>query len=105
MTRALGRGGSVAAVLVALAASSGAAQATSCCEARKTPDGFVALRQKPSPDAPLIIKVPSGEAVCFGTEKPKEKAPRSWDYGMYVDPARVPHWGWINRRLLSRQCG
>jgi hypothetical protein len=81
------------------------ASATSCCEVLRTPDGFLALRKGPSPDAPLVRKVPSGRDICFGTERPKIPHPPSWDYGMFVDEARVPHWGWVNRRFLSKQCG
>ncbi len=94
-----------AAVLGALAASSSEASATACCEVLRTKDGFVALRKGPSPSARLIQKVPSGREICFGTVRPETPHSPSWDFGMFVDDAKVPHWGWVNKRLLSKQCG
>lgn len=53
----------LAAVIAVLPASD--AVATYVCTVQKSPDGFVALREKPSEDGELITKAQPGDAIVI----------------------------------------
>jgi Bacterial SH3 domain len=79
------------------------AAATAYCNVLPTRDGFVALRNGPSPTARLIHRMKPGESVQLdGTEI----ARGGWIKVYYVGPNRsVIAEGWVNGRLIERECG
>ena len=81
------------------------AQASFCCEVRKTKDGFLALRSGPGTRFRLLAKVPSGEMVCFGSREDDAPDTGDWIEGWYTGTDGVRHNGWINGRFLLDECG
>jgi hypothetical protein len=91
------------AVLMSLAALSTPAHATAFCEVLPTRDGFVALRDAPSPAGKLIRRMKPGEDVRIDSTVRQRGG---WMKVFYTGPDRslsVP--GWVSRRLVARECG
>lgn len=98
---------SLLAAALLLPVTGGEAAASSFCEVRRTADGFVALREGPSAEARMLVRMRADDEVML-TEV------RQGDW------VRVLHWpgqtrlsdggfargrpGWVNRRLLG-DCG
>jgi hypothetical protein len=79
------------------------ARATAFCDVRPTRDGFVALRDAPSPDGRLIRRIKSGEDVQLDRERP---ARGNWMSVYYRGPDRSLNLrGWVNQRLIGDTCG
>jgi uncharacterized protein YraI len=91
--------------LAALGLAPQSAHATACCAVSRTPDGFLAMRTGPGPNFPMIIKIPSGKGVCFGSRDPKQPKTGNWEYGSYTDGQNQTYRGWVNTRYLQRDCG
>jgi hypothetical protein len=91
------------AAIAAFAALATPAAATSFCEILPTPDGFVALRDSPSPRGKLLRRMKTGETVQIdSTAKPRG----GWMKVFYTGPDRsLMLAGWVNRRLVERECG
>jgi hypothetical protein len=94
------------AFLVAVAAmlvGSAPACATSYCEVLPTHDGFVALRDAPRPTAKLIRRLKAGETVQIDSAA---KSQDGWMKVFYTGPDRsLLQPGWVNRRLIAKECG
>lgn len=79
------------------------AAATSYCEVLPTRDGFVALRDAPSASGRLIRRMKAGEDVQIDSTVPERGG---WMKVFYTGPDRLlMQPGWVNRRLVSRECG
>jgi hypothetical protein len=80
-----------------------AAGATAYCDVMPTRDGFVALRNGPNPSAKLVHRMKSGESVQLDRT---ENARGGWIKVYYVGPNRsVIAEGWVNGKLIARECG
>jgi hypothetical protein len=79
------------------------ASATSYCDVLPTRDGFVALRDAPRSTAKLIRRLKTGETVQIdSTTEPQA----GWMKVFYTGPDRSQMQpGWVNRRLIARECG
>jgi hypothetical protein len=107
--------GRAAAVALAFCSASGAkAEIFSVCSALPTPDGFVALRDSPSPSGRLIARMHSDEIVVIDVKGGKLVRSGGWlSVSHYPGPAfpkpgdpdfgRVRH-GWAKDRLIG-ECG
>jgi hypothetical protein len=93
----------LAAALFGFAMWPSTAWATAYCEVLPTRDGFVALRENPAPASRLVRRMKAGESVQLDTTvKPRA----GWTKVFYTGPDRtlmLP--GWVNRRLIERECG
>jgi Bacterial SH3 domain len=91
--------GAVAALLLGGAQAS----ATSYCDVLPTRDGFVALRDAPRSTAKLIRRLKSGDTVQIdSTARPQG----GWVKVFYTGPDRSQMQpGWVNRRLIAKECG
>jgi hypothetical protein len=89
--------------VTALLLNAAPAFATAYCEVLPTRDGFVALRENPSPASRLVRRMKAGETVQLDTTvKPRA----GWTKVFYTGPDRtlmLP--GWVNRRLIEKECG
>ncbi len=81
------------------------AHATACCLVRPTADGFLAMRAGPGARFQLLKKIPSGDAVCFGSPDPDAPNTGNWTYGFYTDASSRTYYGWVNARYLEKECG
>ncbi|MGL4239893.1 MAG: SH3 domain-containing protein [Beijerinckiaceae bacterium] len=88
---------------VLAAGNASPAQATAFCDGLPTRDGFVALRDAPSANGKLVRRMKSGESVQIDSTVRERNG---WMKVFYVGADRslsVP--GWVNRRLVERECG
>jgi Bacterial SH3 domain len=91
----------MASALVLLGAAP--ASATAYCDILPTRDGFVALRNGPSSSAKLIRRMKAGEDVQIDST---ERQRGGWMKVFYTGPDRsLMLAGWVNRRLIARECG
>lgn len=88
-----------------LLGSAAPARATACCEVKRTSDGFLAMRSGPGARFALLKKIPSGDAVCFGSRDPDEPDTGHWIYGFYTDASGQTYHGWVNDLYLFDECG
>jgi hypothetical protein len=97
-----------------LVLGSGSALSHNVCTVKPTPDGFVALRQKPSADGSLIVRMRPGDMVVIEKRGYEFVQSGNWwrasHYRGEVFPepaesefARVRK-GWVNSRLID-DCG
>jgi hypothetical protein len=92
--------GAVVATLFALATP---AHATAFCEVLPTRDGFVALRDAPSAQGKLLRRLKPGEDVQIDSTVRQRSG---WMKVFYTGPDRsLSQPGWVNRRLVVRECG
>jgi hypothetical protein len=97
MTRTL-----IGATLVSLAWAV-TAHATAYCEVLPTRDGFVALRDAPNANGKLLRRLKTGEDVQIDSTV-RERA--GWIKVIFTGEDRTQNQpGWVNRRLISRECG
>lgn len=86
------------ALLAALAALaflySGAAHADACAVVLKTPDGFLALREKPTVQSTMIAKLLQGDYLAAV----ENKKAGIW---MYVTESRDGTEGWVSRKHVQ----
>lgn len=85
------------------------AHATYVCDIQRTPDGFVALRANPSPEATLLARMRPGQMVRLG-----ERSSGAWRQVTYWAGGQVPtendaahrqgRRGWVHGQLLG-DCG
>jgi hypothetical protein len=79
------------------------ASATSYCDVLPTRDGFVALRDGPSSAAKLIRRLKTGDSVQIDSTT---ELRGGWMKVFYTGPDRsLMQPGWVNRRLVARECG
>jgi hypothetical protein len=79
------------------------AHATAYCEILPTRDGFVALRDAPGPQGKLIRRMKPGEDVQIDSTARRRGG---WMKVFYAGPDRtLMQPGWVNRRLVARECG
>jgi hypothetical protein len=92
--------GAFVASLIALATP---AHATAFCEVLPTRDGFVALRDAPSAQGKLLRRLKPGEDVQIDSTVRQRSG---WMKVFYTGPDRsLSQPGWVNRRLVVRECG
>ena len=104
--------------VAALMAVSRAAQATEdfCAVVLKTPDGFLALREKPARESKIIAKLREGDFLYAGTEQCSQSVcdtleDRKWTHINGVprmdgpnDPKRTYNdytHGWVSRKYIQ----
>jgi hypothetical protein len=86
-----------------LLVGAGPASATAYCEILPTRDGFVALRDGPSSSARLVRRMEAGEDVQIDSTVRQRGG---WMKVFYTGPDRsIMQPGWVNRRLVARECG
>ncbi len=91
------------AAALACAALATPAAATSYCEVLPTRDGFVALRDAPGANGKLLRRMKAGEDVQIDSTV-RERG--GWMKVFYTGPNRsLMQPGWVNRRLVARECG
>jgi hypothetical protein len=94
---------SVLATAGLLAILSTPAHATAYCEILPTRDGFVALRDAPSAEGKLLRRMKPGEDVQIDSTVRQRGG---WMKVIYSGPDRsLNQPGWVNRRLVARECG
>jgi hypothetical protein len=87
----------------ALAMSAIPAHATAFCEVLPTRDGFVALRETPHRQGKLLRRMKPGEDVQIDSTVRQRGG---WMKVIYSGPDRsLNQPGWVNRRLVARECG
>ena len=89
------------------------ASATVYCEMKATPDGFVALRNGPSPSTRLILKMRAGDTTQIAQGRKngwtevyhwKKSIYDSQPKGRGFDDLGLATRGWVNERFLEN-CG
>lgn len=107
--------GRCAAIALALLAPSGAqAEIFSACSAKATRDGFVALRDRPSPSGGLIARMHPGEIVVIEVKNNDFVRSGGWVRVSYSPGEAMPNpgdpgfekvkRGWAKDRLID-ECG
>ncbi len=84
------------------------AEATSFCNLRKTSDGFVALRAGPSADSRMVGRMRSTDEVMLGEGEQGQWIEVTWWRGndrLTKGFEKSAGKGWVNRRLVSEECG
>jgi Bacterial SH3 domain len=90
-------------IIAAAAALATPAAATSFCEVLLTRDGFVALRDSPSPKGRLLRQMKPGEDVQIDSTVRQRGG---WMKVFYTGPDRtLMQPGWVSRRLVAKECG
>jgi len=99
--------------VITAALIAGPAFATEFCNIKKTRDGFVALRASPSPAGKLTAKMRPGDEVLFDDSV---QSRGDWGYvswwkgsrfkkdGSYAF-AKPTARGWMNKKLITDECG
>lgn len=91
-----------------LTASAVPASATGFCEVRKTADGFVALRAEPHAGAKLVGRMRHRDEVMIGEGEKGQWIEVTWWRGTErLNKGFEAHAGkgWVNRKLISSDCG
>jgi hypothetical protein len=91
----------------------GAALATEFCDIKPTPDGFVALRERPDAKGKLVARMKAGDEVMINNivaEKNGWTRVYWWKGGRFQGQTvkgldRADGQGWVNSRLLGDECG
>ena len=105
---------SLAAGLIAGALSgAGSALATEFCDIKPTPDGFVALRERPDARGRLVARMKSGDEVMLDNIVAGKNGWTRvywWKGGRFQGRTvkgldRADGQGWVNSRLLGDECG
>jgi hypothetical protein len=93
---------SVALILVMGASTD--ALATTQCAVKKTADGFVALRKRPSQDSPIVARLTAKDVVSISSE---HEPSGEWIYvSKVVGGGKYGPSGWVNDRLIEKdKCG
>jgi hypothetical protein len=84
------------------------ASATSFCPLKETRDGFVALRNGPSPSAKLIGRMKAEDEVQIGQGRKGDWIEVIWWRGedrLAKGFDKVAGRGWANRKLIGDECG
>jgi hypothetical protein len=91
--------GIVAIALILLLGAPAPTFATTGCPLKQTPDGFVALRNGPSPTAPIVARLGAKDVVLISTE---HEPSGEWVYVSRVkgNGTYGPS-GWVNGRLID----
>ena len=110
----LGRCAAVAFALLAGAATGAKAEIFSVCSAMPTPDGFVALRDSPSPSGRLLAKIHPGEIVVIEVKNNAYVRSGGWARVSYFPGEEMPNpgdkgyekvkRGWAKDKLVD-ECG
>ncbi|WP_442753614.1 SH3 domain-containing protein [Methylocystis sp. JAN1] len=88
-----------------------AAAATEFCNVKRTPDGFVALREAPDPRARLVGRMTHGDEVLGD---PTIESRCGWMFVTWWKGGRFRSGyefekptgkGWVNSRLIEEECG
>lgn len=83
------------------------ASATGFCNLRTSPDGFVALRAAPSPQARLIARMKPGDEVLVGLRQQGRWVEVTWWRGQDRHVKGYHHIagkGWANTRWIQEDC-
>jgi Bacterial SH3 domain len=83
------------------------AQATGFCNIKRTPDGFVALRDRPTPKGKLLGRMKSGDEVLIGLGEKGNWIEVTWWKGQDRFEKGYHHTsghGWVNSRLIEEEC-
>ena len=98
--------------LAAAVLSASPARATAFCDIKPTKDGFVALRDGPSPASRILHRMRPGDEVLLGTERAGPWIKVTYWRGGRFRTGRNPTGdpptsiGWMNRVLLAPDsCG
>jgi hypothetical protein len=91
----------------------GSALATEFCPIKKTPDGFIALRQQPNAKGKLVARMKPGDEVMLNnTVADKNGWTRVywWKGGRFHGQTvkgieSADGQGWVNSKLLGDECG
>ena len=104
---------SFAAVIGVALCNPGPARATEFCSIRKTPDGFIALREQPNAKGKLVARMKPGDEVMINNivdEKNGWVRVYWWKGGRFhgdiikgIESADGQ--GWVNGKLIGDDCG
>ena len=92
----------------------GSARATEFCDIKQTPDGFMALRERPSAKGKLVARMKTGDEVMINNIVAEKngwtrvywwKGGRFNDAGAFKGLSKVDAQGWVNSKLLGDECG
>jgi hypothetical protein len=92
----------------------GSARATEFCDIKQTPDGFIALRERPDAKGKLVARMRVGDEVMLNNIVAEKngwtrvywwKGSRFSDNGIFKGLSKVDGQGWVNSRLLGAECG
>ena len=92
----------------------GSALATEFCDIKKTPDGFMALREQPGARGKLVARMKPGDEVMLNNIVAEKngwtrvywwKGGRFHNDGTVKGLSEVNGQGWVNSRLLGDECG
>ena len=101
-----------AGIIAGALCGAGSARATEFCDIKQTPDGFVALRERPDARGKLLGRMKSDDEVMLDNtvaEKNGWTRVYWWKGGRFhgqtvKGPDRADGHGWVNSRLLG-ECG
>ena len=82
--------------------------ATAFCQPKQTADGFVALRNGPSPSARMIGRMKPEDEVQLGQNRKGDWIEVIWwrgDDRLVKGFDQVAGRGWVHRRLIEQDCG
>jgi len=93
--------------------ATGSASATEFCGIRKTPDGFIALRDQPTARGKLVARMKPGDEVMLNNiveEKNGWARVYWWKGGRFHGQTvkgieSADGQGWVNGKLLGDECG
>ncbi len=92
----------------------GAARATEFCDIKPTPDGFMALRERPDAKGKLVARMKPGDEVLINNIVAEKngwmrvywwKGGRFNGDGSFKGLSKVDAQGWVNSKLLGDECG
>jgi hypothetical protein len=105
--------GLAAALMAGALFGAGSARATEFCDIKQTPDGFIALRERPDARAKLVARMRAGDEVMLNNivaQKNGWTRVYWWKRGRFqgqtvkgIESADAQ--GWVNSRLLGDECG
>ena len=94
-------------VLGAIMTTAEQAHATGFCNIKHTFDGFVALRDRPSPKGKLLGRMKPGDEVLIGLGEKGNWIEVTWWKGQDRFEKGYEHTsghGWVNSRLIEEEC-